>query len=307
MGPGLLTAAAGLIRLIRYRFLLFAGLLPFGLGQVIAWHEGHPFDGSTFAVALAGLVFVLIGVESFNEYFDSRIGTDRVFSLEREEVPTRTFFLGLGSFAAAAAVMALLTWKLGWPVAAFSAVGAMAACFYVMPPVTLAYRGLGEAAIAISYGPMMTAGSFFVQAHRVDATPFVAGVVPALLILCVAVINEVPDYFGDRIVGKRNIAVRLGRRGAIWFSGAVSAACFAFLIVAAVAGLIPRACLLALLALPLAVRGFSISRRHLDDPKAFIPAIRSAIVVYSLAVILMGIGFALPAEWSMGTIESGVY
>lgn len=291
MGPGLLTTAASLIRLIRYRFLLFAGLLPFGLGQIIAWHEHRAFEGWAFAIALAGLAFVLVGVESFNEYFDARIGTDRVFSLEREEVPASRFVLGLVSFAAAAAVMVVLTWRLGWPVAAFAAVGAVAACFYVTPPVKLAYRGLGELAIAVSYGPMMTAGSFFVQAQHVDGAPFIAGAVPALLILCVAVINEIPDFYGDRIVGKRNITVRLGRAGAIRLYGVVSAACFGFILAAALGGILPRACLVALLPLPLAVRNFVIARRHADDPHAFIPAIRGAIVVYSLAVILLAIGY----------------
>lgn len=291
MGPGLLTAAAGLVHLIRYRFLLFAGLLPFGLGQIIAWHGQGAFEGSAFAIALAGLAFVLVGVESFNEYFDARIGTDRVFSLEREEVPASRFAFGLASFAAAAAVMVFLTWRLGWPIAAFSAVGAVAACFYVTPPVKLAYRGLGELSIALSYGPMMTAGSFFVQARHVDGAPFIAGAVPALLILCVAVINEIPDFYGDRIVGKRNITVRLGRAGAIRLYGAVNALCFGFVLAAALGGILPRACLIALLPLPLAVRNFVIARRHADDPHAFIPAIRGAIVVYSLAVILLAIGY----------------
>lgn len=293
MGSGLLSAAADLIRLIRYRFLLFAGLLPFGLGQVVAWRESGSFDSSVFAVALTGLAFVLIGVESFNEYFDARIGTDRVFSLEREEVPRSTFICGLVSFSIAAAVMLILTVYLGWQVVMFAAVGAVAACFYVTPPVKLAYRGLGEMAIVLSYGPMMTAGSFFVQTRRMAIAPFIASIIPALLILCVTVINEIPDFFGDRICGKRNLTVRLGRVRAIWLCGIASFVCFVFILGAALSGIIPKGALIALIPFPLTIRNFFIARQNIDNPKAFIPAIRGAILVYSIAVILLGIGYLI--------------
>lgn len=289
----ILSVAVSAVHLIRYRFLLFAGLIPFALGQTIAWHETGIFRITPFLVALAGLVFVLIGVEAFNEYFDAKIGTDRVFSLEREDIPEWRFIVGLISFALAAGVMIFLTIKLGWQVAMFASVGAVAACFYVTPPVKLAYRGLGELAILSSYGPMMTAGSFFIQAGRIGAAPFAASVVPALLILGVTVINEIPDFHGDRIVGKRNITVRLGRERACLLYGAASAVSFAYIIFGVLAGILPYFALAALLPLPLAVRNFLIARRNIGNPKAFIPAIRGAVLVYSLAVALLAASYLI--------------
>lgn len=293
MGRRILSTAALAVHLIRYRFLLFAGLIPFALGQAIAWHETGIFRGTIFLAALAGLTFVLIGVEAFNEYFDARIGTDRVFSLEREEVPTWRFGLGVASFALAAVVMVILTVKLGWPILMFASVGAVAACFYVTPPVKLAYRGLGELAILSSYGPMMTAGSYFVQAGHIGAAPFAASVVPALLILGVTVINEIPDFYGDRIVGKRNITVRLGRERACLLYGAASAVSFAYIIFGVIAGILPYPALFALLPLPLAARNFFIARRNIGNPKAFIPAIRGAVFVYSLSVALLAASYLI--------------
>ena len=43
-----------LLRLIRYRFFLFAGLLPFFLGQMIAFGTEGGFDWKIFSLGLLG-------------------------------------------------------------------------------------------------------------------------------------------------------------------------------------------------------------------------------------------------------------
>ena len=91
---GTLGRLGWLIKLIRYRFLLVAGLLPYALGTALAFHVHQTFDLYFFLVGLLGLFFALLGVEAFNEYFDWQLGTDRVFQLHPKPVTKRTFFLG---------------------------------------------------------------------------------------------------------------------------------------------------------------------------------------------------------------------
>jgi len=66
--------------LVRYRFFLYAGLLPYLLGAAWAHAMAGAFDAAVFWSGLGGVVLAVVGVESFNEYFDSRMGTDRVFN-----------------------------------------------------------------------------------------------------------------------------------------------------------------------------------------------------------------------------------
>ena len=68
------------VGMVRYRFFLYAGLLPYLLGA--AWAHAIPgsFDAALFWSGLFGVVLAVIGVEAFNEYFDARMGTDRVFN-----------------------------------------------------------------------------------------------------------------------------------------------------------------------------------------------------------------------------------
>ena len=91
--------------LVRYRFFLYAGLLPYLLGAAWAYAIEGTFDGAVFWSGLGGVVLAVVGVESFNEYFDSRMGTDRVFN--PEDLPPMSvlvLWLGIAAFAGALAV-----------------------------------------------------------------------------------------------------------------------------------------------------------------------------------------------------------
>ena len=74
------TGCSRVCSLVRYRFFLYAGLLPYLLGAAWAYAMAGAFDAAVFWSGLGGVVLAVIGVEAFNEYFDSRMGTDRVFN-----------------------------------------------------------------------------------------------------------------------------------------------------------------------------------------------------------------------------------
>jgi 1,4-dihydroxy-2-naphthoate octaprenyltransferase len=233
----------------------------------------------------------VIGVESFNEYFDSQMGTDRVFN-PAEEAPMSgwVLWLGVSAFAAALAVGVYLTYRGGWPILAFAVLGGLAAIFYVAPPIRWAYRGLGEAVIALSYGPWMVLGSLYLHTRTLSWGALWASLVPGLLIMALAVVNAIPDYHQDRLVGKRNLVVRLGRQRGVWLYLALAAAGLAVAVAGVVAGVFPIACLAALLALPLLVSSARTALRTYETPRQFVPAIRAIVGCYAVAVTLFGVG-----------------
>jgi len=122
--------------MVRYRFFLYAGLLPYLLGAAWAYAIAGAFDSAVFLGGLFGVVLSVVGVEAFNEYFDSRMGTDRVFN--PDDLPPMTdlvLWLGIAGFAGALAVGVYLTLRGGWPILAFALLGGAAAIFYVAPPI----------------------------------------------------------------------------------------------------------------------------------------------------------------------------
>jgi 1,4-dihydroxy-2-naphthoate polyprenyltransferase len=282
------------LSVVRYRFFLYAGLLPYVLGAAWAYGMAGAFDPAVFWSGLGGIVLAVVGVESFNEYFDDRMGTDRVFNPE-DVAPMSVWvlWLGVAAFALAFAVGVHLTLRAGWPVLAFAVLGGLAAIFYVAPPIRWAYRGLGETVIALSYGPWMVLGSLYLHAREISWGAFWASLVPGLLIMALAVVNAIPDFHQDRLVGKRNLVVRLGRRRGVWLYLLLAAAGLATVAAGVAAGQFPAGCLLALLALPLLMASARVALRTYESPRRFVPAIRAIVACYALALALFVAGIAL--------------
>src|SRR4029450_4946207 len=120
-----------IVSMVRYRFFLYAGLLPYGLGAAWAYASTGSLDAPIFWSGLFGVVLAVIGVEAFNEYFDSRMGTDRVFNpADLPPISDGVFWCGVVAFAAALAVGIYLAMHIGWPIVVFAFLGGMAAIFY---------------------------------------------------------------------------------------------------------------------------------------------------------------------------------
>ena len=282
--------------MVRYRFFLYAGLLPYGLGAAWAYASTGGLDAPIFWSGLFGVVLAVIGVEAFNEYFDSRMGTDRVFN--PDDLPPMSsgvMWLGIVAFAGALAIGIYLTVRGGWPILAFALLGGMAAIFYVAPPIRWAYRGLGELVIALSYGPWMVLGSVYLYTGAVSWGAFFASLLPGFLIMALAVVNAIPDFHQDRLVGKRNLVVRLGRKRAVGLYLALAAAGLLIVPAGVAAGVFPAACLAALLSLPFLVASGRSAVATYETPRLFVPAIRSIVRCYLVAMILFTAGILLGA------------
>ncbi len=153
----------------------------------------------------------------------------------------------------------------GWPILAFALLGGAAAIFYEAPPIRWAYRGLGELVIALSYGPWMVLGSLYLHTQTAVVEALLASLVPGCLIMALAVVNAIPDFHQDRLVGKRNLVVRLGRRRAVSLYLGARGGGPARGAARRRRRHVPVACLAALLALPLLVASGRIARVDLRD------------------------------------------
>lgn len=287
--------------LVRYRFFLYAGLLPYLLGSAWALRVAGHVDAGLFWTGLAGIGLAVIGVEAFNEYFDSRMGTDRVFN--PEDLPPMSDFilwLGVAGFAFGLGVGLYLTWLGGWPVLVYALLGGMAAIFYVAPPIRWAYRGLGETAIALSYGPWMVMGSLWLHARVSGWDALAASLVPGLLIMALAVVNAIPDFHQDRLVGKRNLCVRLGRKRAVYLYLGLATAGLLVAVIGALAGIFPKLCLITLMATPLLVNSARAAVGTYETPRLFVPAIRNIVTCYVVAVTLFTLAIAIDAWLNAG-------
>jgi 1,4-dihydroxy-2-naphthoate octaprenyltransferase len=221
------------------------------------------------------------------------MGTDRVFNPNDEPpISSGVLWLGLAAFAGAAATGILLAREAGWPVLLYAGLGGLAAAFYVGPPIRWVYLGLGEAMIALSYGPWMTLGSLHLQTQRFSWGGLLASMVPACLIAALAVVNEIPDFHQDRLVGKRNLVVRFGRRAGVRIYLGLAAAGLAIPAAGVLLGLFPWTALGTLAAVPLLVKSGRAAADTYETPLEFVPAVRSIVLAYVVGTVLFSLALA---------------
>jgi 1,4-dihydroxy-2-naphthoate octaprenyltransferase len=234
---------------------------------------------------------VLIGVELFNEYFDAKEGGDRIFLEEKPDIPSYFLALGIFVFIFAFFIGLYLASKSGWPILLFSFFGFLGAYFYIAPPLRWAYRGLGEIVIALSYGPLMVLGSYYLQTKRIDALATLVSLILGLSMFSLALINEIPDYFQDKLIGKKNIVVRLGRKDSVRLF-CISLICV-FIILGLGIGLkkIPNLAGGIFLILPLVLKNIKVSQQFYDSPNFFLPVIRTTLFVYMILVAFLSLSY----------------
>jgi len=91
----------------------------------------------------------------------------------------------------------------------FAAFGAFAALAYTIPPFKFCYRGLGESLVAMSFGPGIMLGTYYVLTGSFSVAVLLVSIAVGIAIGGVLLINEFKDEATDRLAGKRNLAVRL--------------------------------------------------------------------------------------------------
>jgi 1,4-dihydroxy-2-naphthoate octaprenyltransferase len=294
--PGILAAPLHVFSLIRYRFFLYAGLIPYFLGAAWAWGMQRTFEPKIFWLGLFGIFISVVGVESFNEYFDARMGTDRVFNPSDDEViPEWMLWLGIIAFALAASIGFYLARSGGRPIILYTLLGGLAAIFYVGPPIRWVYRGLGELMIGLAYGPWMTLGSLTLHTRQFSLGALFASLVPGFLIMSLAVVNAIPDFYQDRLVGKRNLVVRLGRKNGVWLYLGLSASGLLISIVGAGFGVFPKwSALAALAGLPFWILSAKSALTTWDSPRLFVPAIKNIVLCYLVSTSVFTLSLLIP-------------
>jgi 1,4-dihydroxy-2-naphthoate octaprenyltransferase len=156
------------------------------------------------------------------------------------------------AFVVAAAFGLYLTMTAGWPIAVLGLVSIAAGIAYTGGPYPLGYHGLGDVAVMAFFGFVAVCGTTYVQTAAVPCLAWWAGAPVGALATAILVVNNVRDRAGDARVGKRTLAVRFGRTGAILEYAALLVVAYAVPVGLAVCGSAPwRA--LPLLTLPLAV------------------------------------------------------
>ena len=218
-----------------------ASLLP--VFVIAAYFSG--FGDGLFSIPLlfcvtTGILIAHLAMNVFNDYFDVKDGTDEANSEYFQQVSggSRAIELGLISLRGTKKLAIILTTiaiAIGGYILSqinptntkiviqMALAGLFLGYFYTAHPFRLvARRGLGEIAIFLAFGPLLTIGTgavifmgdFINSEHFMNC--LLLGVPLGLLTTNILLINEFPDMKSDATTGKNHLVVTFGKKNSRW-------------------------------------------------------------------------------------------
>lgn len=197
---------------------LWIGISPVILGWALGIQTGE-FKFLPAFVCLLFALLIQISCNFANDYYDfikgadkkERVGFARAvasgwispYTMKRAIYITLAVALIVGS--------TLIAYG-GWWLLLIGFVCASLAILYTGGPFPLAYLGLGDIFVLIFFGIIPVMFTFYVQAECFSIDSFLAGIASGLLAMNVLILNNTRDIHTDKAVGKRTLAVRLGRQ-----------------------------------------------------------------------------------------------
>ncbi|WP_026486144.1 prenyltransferase [Caldanaerobius polysaccharolyticus] len=277
-----------------------ASTVPMAVAGAYAYGQTGRFSLLWFAVSVIGIYLIEIGKNALNEIVDYESGVDRFIKPEN----TTPFSGGKKTIVQGkltvkeVKVIALLTMlaacAIGLIIVLFrepsviwiGISGVLISAFYSIPPFKLCYNGLGEIAVGVTFGPLITSGMYLVLTHQLNTYVLLLSLPIGFLVTNILWINQFPDYEADAKGHKYNWLVRLGKKKGVKVYATLYIATYISLIVLSVVGKNPL-WLLGFITLPLVIQSVNIANKFYDDIPRLIRANAKTVQVYQITGLAM--------------------
>ena len=283
---------------------LAAAASPVLVGSACAY-SANVFRWGPALGAFIGAMLLQIGANFANDVFDFEKGADTSERLG----PTRAVQAGLLSPAAMRAGMwvvfglslivgAYLTFEAGPAIVVIGLLSIASALAYTGGPFPLGYHGLGDVFVFVFFGLVAVCGSAYVHARSIPELAPLAALPLGALSTAILVVNNLRDRETDVRAGKRTLAVRFGRRGALAeYLGLIGLA-YSVPLWLFIGGHMPSFVLLPLVTAPIALRVVRGVLR--EQGRALNPLLVATARLLFLFGLLFALGLALAAGAAPG-------
>jgi len=181
------------------------------------------FKARLFVLAGLAMVFLHLGANAANEYFDYISGNDAygsnysIFSggskcIQKGLIAPKQVLLqgwiALMVGAGLGVVIVLITGS--FIILVLGIIGLFGGYFYTAPPLKIGYRGFGELLIMFLFGIFPVFGSYYLQTSQLDIFVLLPALLVGGLVFLIILINEFPDHQADAAVNKETLVVKMG-------------------------------------------------------------------------------------------------
>lgn len=203
-------------------FSFTASVTPVVIGSVLGALDGL-FSWGRFFLALFGALFIHIGTNMVNDYYDHNSGVDTLESQSGSQVlprqllsPTEMYWGGITAFVIGSVFGLVLVGLCGWPILVLGVASVLAGYFYTANPLSLAYIALGEATVFLFMGTVIIIGAYYVQREAFALAPILISLPVGCLVAAILQANNIRDIEADTSHGKNTLATVVGRQAANW-------------------------------------------------------------------------------------------
>ncbi len=270
------------------------------VGGALAARYGE-FSWFLYLITLIGTVCLHAATNLINDYYDVQSGVDtqEVATAQYRPHPLVEGKLEAGHVRTAAYILYGLSTLIGiylaatrgWELMWIGIIGAFASLTYTAPPLKYKYSALGEISVFLMWGPLMVAGSFFVQRQEFNTNAFWISLPFGVLVALVLLANNIRDITHDRNQGILTLAIILGPHKGILLYGALVVAAYLGIIWMSIFGPLYLWSLIVLASLPLAIRLLRQMKAHVPaDADARTAQLDTAFgVLLVISLVLAGV------------------
>ena len=260
-----------------------------------------------FAITVLGVFCVEVAKNASGEIVDYDSGTDLAIR-ESERSPfsggkrvlvdgllsrEQTWSIAVVGFMLAIVIGLAIVVLREARILSFGLIGMALAWYYHGGSLRLSYRGLGELAVALAYGPIVVLGAYLVQAGELNSTLMHLSAILGLLVAAFLWINEFPDARADLSAGKLNLVVRLGTERAALVYVVLLASAYLWLFLLLVTEPASRSAWPGLLGIVPAAYSAWRMQESASDIAALVPAQAAALRSFLLMAFGAGLGYLL--------------
>ncbi|MEI3605454.1 1,4-dihydroxy-2-naphthoate polyprenyltransferase [Pseudogracilibacillus sp. SE30717A] len=278
---------------------LTASFVPVFVGTMYALIQNNTFHTGLFIAMLVASILIQAATNMFNEYYDYVRGLDTDKSvgiggtIVRDGVAPKTVLnLAFIFFGIAILLGVYICIESSWWIAVIGAASMVIGYLYTGGPIPIAYTPFGELFAGLLMGTVIIAISYYIQTLMITKEVVLISIPIAIFIGAILLANNIRDLDGDKVSGRKTIAILIGRKNAIIFLASLFFIAYSMTAILIIIGMLPVWSFITLISIKKAwdvIIGF----RGKTTPIEMMPAMVATGKTNSLYGFLLGISLII--------------
>lgn len=225
---------------------LTASFVPVFVGTMLAALYEESFHILLFLAMMIASILIQSATNMFNEYFDFARGLDNEHSvgiggtIVRDGIKPKTVLgLAITFFGIATLLGIFICIQSSWWIAVIGLVSMLFGYLYTGGPFPIAYTPFGELFAGFFMGTVIIGISYYIQTLSITSDVIWVSIPIAIFIGCILLSNNIRDLDGDKLNGRKTIAILLGRKNAVNFLGMLFIISYALTLAYIIIGILP--------------------------------------------------------------------